>query len=95
MTFFNFRYRLWQKVWYVWTEFVKVSRCKRRKSDLAHKMASRRLLSQVWKGWSQYIVVRREKKQLEVQVEQWTVLRMNNCSSWRFRREVLFFILVH
>ena len=69
-------YRLWQKVWSVWTEFVQVSQCKRRKKELARNMVTRRLLCRAWKGWSQYVLARREKKQMKVQIKQWSIMRL-------------------
>ena len=76
MCFLFCRYRLWQKVWSVWTEFVQLSRCKRKRRELAHKLTVRKTLSRAWKGWSQYVLARREKKTTGDQVRQWSMTRM-------------------
>ena len=76
-----FSYRLWQKVWSVWTEFVQLSRSKRKKRELTCNFASRRSLCRAWKGWNQHVLARREKKVAEIQVKQWNVMRVKRCVS--------------
>ena len=70
------RYRLWQKMWSVWTEYVQLSRCKRRKRELARNFAKGKLLRNAWRGWSRYILARRGKKEVKAQVEQWSIIRI-------------------
>ena len=60
----------------MWTEFVQLSRCKRRKRELACNFANRKLLCIAWRGWSQYILAKRGKKEMEVHVKQWSITRM-------------------
>lgn len=58
------RYRLWQKAWRSWREYMKYCQVKKAKEKLAHQNAHHTVLMKCWAAWRKYIRTRRGKRRL-------------------------------
>jgi len=56
------RYRLWQKSWKAWREYISYCRTKKAKHKLAHNQAHNTVLVKCWSSWREYIRTRRNKQ---------------------------------